>query len=222
MNDYYMSLGFDDDQFSFPVLPESITISEGGGNKTYNLLSKGEINVSGDTRLRTLNIKSFFPANEAPYTMKSSIIAPNDYVDRIRGWRSSGKPLRFIYSGLELFKTEEGNFQVLIEDFKITEKAGEVGDIYFELSLKEYRPYSAAIKQNVAIDEETVVASEVNERETEKAVPKTYTVVAGDNLWRIAKQLLGDGTRYVAIADLNDIENPDLIFPGQELMIPEK
>lgn len=47
-----------------------------------------------------------------------------------------------------------------------------------------------------------------------------YTVVPGDNLWNIAVNFYGDGTRYPEIAAANGIENPNLIFPGQVFIIP--
>lgn len=52
---------------------------------------------------------------------------------------------------------------------------------------------------------------------------RTYTVVAGDNLSKIAKKLLGDANRWREIHALNDetIENPNLIKPGQVLKIPD-
>ena len=51
---------------------------------------------------------------------------------------------------------------------------------------------------------------------------KKYVVQAGDSLWKIAADRLGDGNRYMEIAKLNNIKNPSVIFPGQELEIPEK
>jgi len=47
-----------------------------------------------------------------------------------------------------------------------------------------------------------------------------YDVVDGDNLWGISERFYGTGTRYPEIAAANGIENPDLIFPGQHLLIP--
>jgi len=46
---------------------------------------------------------------------------------------------------------------------------------------------------------------------------KTYVVVAGDNLWDIAMKF---GSTVQKIAELNNLSNPRLIFPGQELLIP--
>lgn len=49
---------------------------------------------------------------------------------------------------------------------------------------------------------------------------RTYTVKSGDTLSAIALRLLGSASRYPEIADLNDISNPNLIYPGQVFKIP--
>lgn len=50
----------------------------------------------------------------------------------------------------------------------------------------------------------------------------TYTVVAGDNLWKIASVQLGDGGRWTEIYELNKdiIKAPELIYAGQTLKLP--
>lgn len=47
-----------------------------------------------------------------------------------------------------------------------------------------------------------------------------WTVDPGDTLWAIAEKVYGDGNQYQRIADANGIDNPDLIHPGQDLVIP--
>lgn len=49
-----------------------------------------------------------------------------------------------------------------------------------------------------------------------------HVVAKGDTLWAIAKKYLGSGSRYMEIAKLNGIENPNLIYPGQKFKIPGK
>ncbi len=46
-----------------------------------------------------------------------------------------------------------------------------------------------------------------------------YTVLPGDCLWDIAEEILGDGSRYMQLADANreKVNNPDLIYPGMVL-----
>ena len=53
-------------------------------------------------------------------------------------------------------------------------------------------------------------------------VTRTYTVVAGDSLSKIAKKIYGDTKRWKEIFEANKdkIKNPDLIHPGQVLKIP--
>ena len=49
-----------------------------------------------------------------------------------------------------------------------------------------------------------------------------YTVRRGDCLWVIARNFLRRGVLFSIIAERNNIENPDLIFPQQLLQIPMK
>ncbi len=52
------------------------------------------------------------------------------------------------------------------------------------------------------------------------AAQETYTVVAGDSLWRIAAKVLGDGAKWQAIADANGMQAPYRLSVGQELKLP--
>jgi nucleoid-associated protein YgaU len=51
-----------------------------------------------------------------------------------------------------------------------------------------------------------------------------YTVQSGDNLSKIAKNLLGDGNAWKKIFDANRdvLDDPDKIRPGQTLKIPAR
>ncbi|MCM1294340.1 MAG: LysM peptidoglycan-binding domain-containing protein [Muribaculaceae bacterium] len=49
-----------------------------------------------------------------------------------------------------------------------------------------------------------------------------YTVRRGDCLWIIARNFLRRGVLFSIIAERNNIENPDLIYPKQLLQIPTK
>jgi nucleoid-associated protein YgaU len=53
---------------------------------------------------------------------------------------------------------------------------------------------------------------------------KTYTVVEGDSLSKIAKREYGDASKWRQIYQANKdvIDNPDLIEPGQNLIIPDE
>lgn len=47
----------------------------------------------------------------------------------------------------------------------------------------------------------------------------TYTVVNGDTLSEIAEKYLGDASAYKQLAAINNIQNPDLIYVGQEIQL---
>jgi nucleoid-associated protein YgaU len=51
---------------------------------------------------------------------------------------------------------------------------------------------------------------------------RTYVVKSGDNLIKIARELLGDAARWPEIFVTNEdkIKDPNLIYPGQELDMP--
>jgi nucleoid-associated protein YgaU len=50
-----------------------------------------------------------------------------------------------------------------------------------------------------------------------------YEIKKGDSLWKIAKNVYGNGNDYPKIFEANKevIKDPDLIFPGQIIRIPK-
>jgi nucleoid-associated protein YgaU len=52
---------------------------------------------------------------------------------------------------------------------------------------------------------------------------RSYTVQPGDTLWKISTEMYGEGSKYMKIFEANSdtLENPDKIYPGQELVIPD-
>jgi len=50
----------------------------------------------------------------------------------------------------------------------------------------------------------------------------TYTVRVGDDLWDISEKIYNDGYRWIEIAKLNNLQNPNLIHAGNKLSLPSK
>ena len=65
-------------------------------------------------------------------------------------------------------------------------------------------------------------APEVPEAQARQPAARTYTVKSGDSLSAIAKKEYGDAGAWRRIFEANrdQISDPDLIHPGQELKIP--
>ncbi|WP_420174536.1 LysM peptidoglycan-binding domain-containing protein [Luteococcus sp. OSA5] len=69
-------------------------------------------------------------------------------------------------------------------------------------------------------EQEAAAKREADQKAKQEAASKqrTYTVKPGDNLSEIGAKF---GVNYMDIARANNIENPDLIYPGQVFVIPE-
>ncbi len=66
----------------------------------------------------------------------------------------------------------------------------------------------------------TAVSQESDDLQEGSETVTRYTVEAGDNLWNIAVAQYNDGYRWVDIARVNNLVNPDYIHVGNNLEIP--
>ncbi len=57
-------------------------------------------------------------------------------------------------------------------------------------------------------------------QDTQTISADSYTIVHGDNLWKIAVRAYGDGYKWVEIAKANGLQNPNVIHAGNVLVIP--
>ncbi|MET3658531.1 LysM peptidoglycan-binding domain-containing protein [Sporosarcina psychrophila] len=142
---------------------------------------------------------------------------PSECVRIIEGWRDKRKPLRLVVTGSDI------NYAVTIRDFSYdVQRAGSGGDIYYSLSLKEYRFLDA--KKSVAVAEKAKPAAAkaakrppvVNKGAAKKAT--SYTVKSGDTL----SKAFGKDWRKVYDANRKVIgANPNKIAVGTKLVIPK-
>ena len=70
--------------------------------------------------------------------------------------------------------------------------------------------------EGVAAVEDTIASANAAE-------PVFHTVEKGDTLWAISSKTLGKGSRYMEIFEANKpmLSDPDKIYPGQMLRIPQ-
>lgn len=83
------------------------------------------------------------------------------------------------------------------------------------------KPVTEAKPEVVEVETESADAASAERVSEDQG--KTYTVKAGDTLWAIAAEMYGSGGKYMKIFEANKdiLENPDKIFPGQKLVIPD-
>lgn len=84
---------------------------------------------------------------------------------------------------------------------------------------------SAVVAARLKVPEAPVVVDEAQLDTDFEASTETqyYTIESGDTLWGISAKFLGDGSKYKEIFEANRevIEDPDKIFVGQKIRIPE-
>lgn len=121
-----------------PLLPENLKEDIKRENKHYTILATGEVIKPGRVKLRTWSIKSTF------YHEDIDVTKARDYLTSlVNSEKLSIKPVRFIVNrykddGTLTFDT---NCLVLIDSISFEDKAGEVGDLNYELKLIEYKEF---------------------------------------------------------------------------------
>ncbi len=217
MSNYAVYFDFDDKTYRLPVNPEQIEIVYNQANETYEVLRLGQIVVPAYMELREYSFEFELPREVRSYVeTPNKFKLPDYYLYQFGVWRNAKKPIRFIASnGID----SDINVLVLIEELTVTEKAGEEGDKYVSLKLREYREYGKAMAQVNTKNGKKLLSSK------SQANPKStgyYVVKSGDSLWAIAKKYYGNGAKCNIIYNANKdkIKNPNLIYPGQKLKIP--
>lgn len=76
------------------------------------------------------------------------------------------------------------------------------------------------VAEEVVVEE---VVAEVAEEVEAEVTARTYTVKAGDTLSGISRMMYGSANKFMKIFEANTplLEDPDKIYPGQELVIPD-
>ena len=121
-----------------PLLPEALKEDIKRDNKHYTILATGEVIKAGRAKLKTWTIKSTF------YHEEIDVTKARDYLTSlVNSEKLSIKPVRFIVNrykddGTLTFDT---NCLVLIDSISFEDKAGEVGDLNYELKLVEYKEF---------------------------------------------------------------------------------
>ena len=101
------------------------------------------------------------------------------------------------------------------EIISVLEGMSNISGIINEINVAQAPPETTA---------DEAAAENAAEPETaSKDAGHTYTVQSGDTLWKISQEMYGNGSKYMKIFEANTpmLENPDRLFPGQELVIPE-
>jgi len=114
---------------------------------------------------------------------------------------------------MELTGAEEGDeaeILLRLEDMDFQMLSEEEGELRATLTME------AAAKRQKRAEVVTDARWEAAQEEKNTAGAVIYVVQKGDSLWKIAKRFR---TTAADIAAVNEIENPERIYPGQKLLI---
>jgi len=123
--------------FYFPVNPEELTASFDADNDyEVDAIGVGEILIPGAQRLESVGWSSFLPLNYDPgyVSIPSGLLYPPDYAMQKLIETKRERIVCFLIIG-----GTPWNDYVVIKTLKWTAKAGEPGDIYYEIEFKRYR-----------------------------------------------------------------------------------
>ena len=213
-NSIKVSLEYSGNMITFPMNIQSFDLQRGTASETHDIVGYRQVVRSGSRQLDTLPINT---------TFKQEVIdrlginqSALDLSNFMREWQISKQYARIVVEGLSV------NMLCLpYGDIVVNIEPGQENTVELQGSVIEYVPHSVSIASGIT-------RRQPPERPQERAAPrsKTHTVVSGDTLYGISRRFGRPGSAwrelYAIPANRQVIgNNPNLIFPGQRLIIPE-
>lgn len=189
--------------------------------ETVDIVNLGEFDIKKEgEKIREISFKTFLPFQyDASYCRYSELKNPIEVVAMLEKWVDQAEPLRLIITGFGY------NGLVTISSFSNTQTAGREEDRDIDITFRTYRELKIeTLKKETKGNTKTDLK---DNRPNNKTTTKIYTVKASDTLYKIAKNLLGKGSRWPEIYNIPENKkvigkNPNVIKKGQKLVIPSK
>ena len=182
---------------TLPITPGSYPMGAGRGVERLDMAQTGQIALPGLKGLFSGQLEFELPARQYPHMTAGAAAEPQYYIDLLTEWSREAQVCRYIVTG--------------------TAEADGTNDVQCKLPLYEYR-----VLDDVVVERATQNYSRAAEASAQPEAAERYTVERGDSLWAICRRVYGDGSLAYKLATANGIANPNLIYPGQVLTLPDK
>jgi hypothetical protein len=192
-------------EIELPVNPSEVTITYPANPTNYDVEGVGDVIVSRIPKLATVTFESFFPKEKVYISAANNDrwYSPEWYVSFFRNLQKSRKPFELtivrgsdqVFEDVERTIQSETRFhdtvfaQAVLLDISFTDKGGEPGDVYYNMSISEYRdaaPKTLAELARQTFDEDGNVLEQemviVKDRPPQSGVivPKRTVQINGD------------------------------------------
>ena len=230
------------DDILLPVTPAELSVKVGDKNETIELLNDKDLILLRNPALSEISFSILLPAQNVPYAVyeNNKFIEAGEIIKKIQKLKDDKK--KFLFSVIRRIGDKtyfDSMIKVVLSDYDTKESADEGFDLIMNINLKEYKEASTQVgkitqneKGNPIIQYEKVVddsflppqiiGDDLN------ITGIAHTVKNGtETLWKIAKQKLGDGSRYNEFKALEEwtgqdwTENngPNYLKVGQQFIL---
>lgn len=133
--DVYLKNEKEKEEFHFPVNPiEKIIIKRSKKYETVDIIDFGEADiVSLGKNIKELGFDTILPGQLYNFCRYTNIPDVNSTIDKLEKWMNQKDPVRLIITGFNF------NDLVIISDFSVEERSGEIGDRYISIAFRLYR-----------------------------------------------------------------------------------
>lgn len=198
----------DDDgelRLQFAVNPEQLVISRPHNVLQYQTVAGQSVQVPLGSGLMQVTLETFLPGSRSPFFAG---VEPREGLALLQRWEQEGTPVRLLISGSEL----DDLFLICNLRQRLAEGDEDVG---IGIDLREYRLLTLSEPESTAEQTAGGLALRTDERE----LPASYITAGGEDLWSIAREFLGDGSRWKELAARNAISDPHGLPAGKEIWL---
>lgn len=133
--------------FFFPINPQTYKVKQDSSLYESNIVGIGDIVKSRIPRLREWSWEGLFMMDVFdPLNFTGTVLPPGAYVKMIQQIQEDGSPFHYINTSMNsaIQFIKQVNTLALIRNFEWEERGGEPNDIYYNITITEYRAITGA------------------------------------------------------------------------------